>query len=86
MTPMQRAAKIARGIVRCPESDAQMKLSLLQDLIIELLPGTDELAYRRMMTVRCHKNSEDVVGWLDPLLKEYLNTPSVASTLNNIGV
>lgn len=81
---MQRAAKIARDIVRCPESDAQMKLSLLQDLIIELLPGTDSVRHRRMMTIRCHKQSEDVVGWLDPILAEYLNTPVVANTLNNI--
>jgi hypothetical protein len=85
-TPMQRAAKIAHGIVHCPESDAQMKLSLLQDLIIELLPGTDSVRYRRMMTICHHTQSEDVVGWLVPLLTEYLNTPSVANTLNNIKV
>ncbi len=96
----QLAVKIAYDITQYPKTDNQVKLSLLQDLIITLLPGTATFGrvrsaercgtgnpgptYRKLQSVRCHKNSEDVMGWLDAMLIAYLQSPSGAQTFQTL--
>ncbi len=86
MTKEQLVAKIAHDIICYNASSSQAKLSLLQDLIIETLPDVEHGSsdYMQLMSVRCHKNAEQVVAWLEELMQTYLNLPKVKDTLAHI--
>ena len=83
LTKEQLAAKIASDIVGYGSSSPQAQLSLLQDLLIELLPqvGHGSPSYMRLMAVRCHKPAENVAAWLTPLMSEYIQISSVNASL-----
>jgi len=82
----QLAAKIASDIVGYGSTSPQAQLSLLQDLIIELLPQVEHgsTQYWRLMAVRCHKPAEKVNEWLTMLMSEYLQNSSVKATLESL--
>jgi hypothetical protein len=86
MTREQLVVKIANDIVCYNEYSPQVKLSLLQDLIIETLPhiehGSPE--YMKLMSVRCHKPAEDIIAWVDALMHVYLTIPKVSNTLSQL--
>ncbi len=75
MSKEQVAIKIAHDILKYPADDAQAKLSLLQDLVITLLPGARESVdlTKALQGCRSRCNSEDVVKWMDALLALYLS-------------
>jgi 16S rRNA C1402 N4-methylase RsmH len=85
LSKSQLVVKIANDITQY--RDKQVKLSLLQDLIINLLPDTgehDSPTNRKLQSIRCHMNSEDVTGWLDAILMTYLQTPGGAQTFETL--
>ncbi len=79
----QRIAKIAHDIVGYAGSSPQAQLSLLQDLIIELLPHVerDSPEYVRLTSVRVHTPAEHVNAWVGRLMAQYLKLEKVQATL-----
>ena len=87
LNKQQLVVKIAYDITKYPKTDNQVKLSLLQDLIINMLPGTGDhtsITYNKLQSIRCHKNSEDVTGWLDAMLSAYLQFPDATETFKTL--
>ena len=82
----QLIVKIMYDITRYTPSDSQVKLSLLQDLIILLLPDVTEgsTVYRQLMSVRCHTTSEEVVQWVDKMARVYIEDPHVQLVLDGM--
>ena len=82
----QLLAKIAHDITQYSNADKQAKLSLLQDLIIMLLTDADEddVTHRKLQSIRCHMNSEDVTEWMDAMLLEYLRSPIGAQSFTTL--
>ena len=82
----QLIVKIMHDITRYNKSESQVKLSLLQDLIILLLPGVTEGSnlYRQLMSARCHASSEEVVKWVDKMASVYIEDPSVQHVLSGM--
>jgi hypothetical protein len=80
------AAKIALDIVQYTSVNRQAKLSLLQDLIINLLPYSEKgnSLYHKLQIVRCHKSSENVTDWLDALLKLYIEDSHVKQCISEL--
>jgi hypothetical protein len=78
----QLVVKIASDIVSYGDTSPQAQLSLLQDLIIELLPQVEHGSpqYWQLMSVRCHKPAENVTDWLTSLMSVYLEFPLVQAT------
>jgi hypothetical protein len=81
MSNEQVAIKIAHEILKYPAEEAQVKLSLLQDLVITLLPGARDNVdlTRKLQGCRSRCNSEDVVKWVDALLTLYLGVVGLES-------
>jgi len=82
-TKEQLIVKVVHEVARYNMTDTQVKLSLLQDLIIALLPNVvvGNNIYRELMSVRCHTSSEDVVQWVDKMARVYLKDPHVKCLL-----
>lgn len=80
----QLVVKIAHDITRYPSSDVQVKLSLFQDLVITLLPYVSDDLHRQLMAIRCHKQSENVVDWLDAMLTVYLKEPKLQGMMSEL--
>ena len=80
----QLAAKAALDIMTATSD--QVKLSLLQDLLIILLPNVMISREKRyeLYEVRCHANSENVTDWLDRMLSVYINFDSTKASLSTI--
>jgi hypothetical protein len=82
----QVAIKICHEILKYPAGDAQAKLSLLQDLVITLLPGARESAdlTRKLQGCRSRHNSEDVAEWVDALLALYMKSDQASSLIGTL--
>ena len=83
LTKEQHIAKIIFDISKHDANNSQAKLSLLQDLIIALLPHVKEgnNIYKKLMSVRCNAPSENIIQWIDGMAKVYLADPNVAQVL-----
>jgi hypothetical protein len=79
LTKDQRVAKIATEIVGYGDSSPQAQLSLMRELILELLPHISHGSadYMRLMSVCCHTPAENVNAWLMKLMHVYLQIPAV---------
>jgi hypothetical protein len=86
MSTDQISVKIVHEILKYDQHDVQVKLSLLQDLIISLLPKARESAELTTSLQGCRSrcNSEDVVRWVDALLSEYIGSSQVAPILASL--
>jgi hypothetical protein len=86
MTNEQVAIKIAHEILKYSAGEAQLKLSLLQDLVITLLPGARESVdlTKKLQGCRSRCNSEDVVNWMDALLTVYMRSDQASSLMRSL--
>lgn len=86
MSKEQVAIKIVHEILKYTADDAQVKLSLLQDLVITLLPGARESVdlTRKLHVCRSRCNSEDVVKWIDALLTMYMRSDQAVSLMGSL--
>jgi hypothetical protein len=82
----QLIAKIAADIVSQPPQNSQMKLSLLQELLICLLPNIlcSSVNRQAMHKIRNSSDSEDVCGWLERMLAKYLELPQSRVALGSL--
>ena len=80
----QLIVKIVHDIVSYEEHNQQVKLSLLQDLVIISLTNvteSEELG-NKLNGIRCHTPSENVVQWFDKMAKVFLKNSNVISVLD----
>jgi len=87
MSKEQRIAKIMFDIARYDENNSQIKLSLLQDLVLDSLLlnlTADASLYHKLTSIRCHSASEDVAKWIDKMAKVYIEDPRVKCVLSGL--
>ncbi len=80
----QLVAKIAHDITKYSATDQQVKLSLLQELIIVLLADSESSMHAKLKSIQCHFSSENVTGWLDAMMAAYLRSDGGAEAFGSL--